>query len=102
MSDYSSLVDQFLAKGGEVTNVREGTRAIESDKEIYAAMREGVKARPTGVVAAENAQQVSETLAEAAVEAAHLGHRVVGIEDGYIVVQDDVDSFYHTTLGEIK
>lgn len=94
MSDHSDLVAQFLAKGGSVSKVAEGARAIASDKEIYAAMQEGVKARPTTVVAAEEAQQVSETLAEAAVEAAHLGHRVIGVEGNHIVVQDDVDSFY--------
>lgn len=102
MSDHSDLVAQFLAKGGTVSKVTEGRRAIASDKEIYAAMQEGVKARPTADVAAEEAQQVSETLAEAAVEAAHLGHRVIGIEDNHILVQCDADDFYHTVLGEIK
>jgi hypothetical protein len=100
MSDQD-LIAKFL-ETKKVTKVAEGSRAIKSDKEIYAAMQEGVRARPTGAVAAETAQQVSETLAEAAVEAAHLGHRVIGMEDGFILVQSDVDDFYHTTLEDMK
>ena len=42
--DYADLVAAFEAKGGKVTKVESGARAIESDRTIYAAMREGVKA----------------------------------------------------------
>ena len=37
-------VAQFLANGGKVKQIASGTRAIESDKRIYAAMRNGTKA----------------------------------------------------------
>lgn len=42
--DSSALLAQFAAKGGVVQKIETGVRAIESDRTIYAAMREGVKA----------------------------------------------------------
>jgi hypothetical protein len=39
--DLEALKAQFAARGGKVTQVAEGSRAIESDRKIYAAMREG-------------------------------------------------------------
>lgn len=42
--DTNALVAAFLAKGGTVTAVPAGQRAIESDRTIYAAIREGTRA----------------------------------------------------------
>ena len=100
MSDID-LVAEFLKNGGTVTKVTEGARAIGSDKTIYKAMREGGKAKADAIVSAEraeirafNQQQLSEIAMEAAVEANHLGHKVVGIEDNVVIVQSDMDDFY--------
>jgi len=42
--DLDALKAQFAAKGGKVAVIDSGVRAIESDRKIYAAMREGVRA----------------------------------------------------------
>lgn len=42
--DLDALKAQFAAKGGKATVVESGVRAIESDRTIYAAMREGKRA----------------------------------------------------------
>jgi hypothetical protein len=42
--DLEAMKAAFLAKGGAVTRVESGVRAIESDRTIYAAMREGKRA----------------------------------------------------------
>jgi hypothetical protein len=39
--DLEALKAEFAARGGQVTRVAEGARAIESDRAIYRAMREG-------------------------------------------------------------
>ena len=39
--DIAAMVAAFEAKGGKVQKVSEGERAIESDRAIYAAMRNG-------------------------------------------------------------
>jgi len=39
--DLEALKAEFAARGGQVTRVAAGTRAIESDRAIYRAMREG-------------------------------------------------------------
>jgi len=39
--DLEALKAQFAARGGMVTRVDSGVRAIESDRAIYRAMREG-------------------------------------------------------------
>lgn len=41
--DLSALVSDFAANGGKVTQVVEGARAIESDRALYKAMRDGEK-----------------------------------------------------------
>jgi hypothetical protein len=45
-----ALKAQFAAKGGKATVVESGVRAIESDRTIYAAMREGKRAMADAVV----------------------------------------------------
>ena len=42
--DLEALKAEFAARGGQVTRVATGERAIESDRKIYAAMREGKRA----------------------------------------------------------
>ena len=42
--DLEAMKAAFAAKGGQVTRVESGVRAIESDRTIYAAMREGKRA----------------------------------------------------------
>lgn len=42
--DLAAMTAAFAAKGGKVEVVTQGARAIESDRTIYAAMREGKRA----------------------------------------------------------
>lgn len=42
--DLDAMKAAFAAKGGAVTRVESGVRAIESDRTIYAAMRAGKRA----------------------------------------------------------
>ena len=42
--DLDAMKAQFAARGGKATVVDSGVRAIESDRTIYAAMREGKRA----------------------------------------------------------
>lgn len=39
--DIQAMIAAFEAKGGKVQKIEEGTRAIENDRAIYAAMRNG-------------------------------------------------------------
>ena len=48
--DTAGLIAAFLAKGGNIQAVPEGTRAIASDRTIYAAMREGKLAAADSLV----------------------------------------------------
>jgi hypothetical protein len=92
----SDLVAAFLAKGGNVTKIAEGSRAIENEKDIYIAMREGKKAESdikTQERADDARQLESEQLMQLACEARNQGHVVVGSEFGKVVVQTDVDDF---------
>lgn len=41
--DLEALKAEFAARGGNVTRVETGARAIESDRAIYRAMREGTR-----------------------------------------------------------
>lgn len=41
--DLEALKAEFAARGGKVTRVEQGERAIESDRAIYAAMRNGTR-----------------------------------------------------------
>jgi hypothetical protein len=47
--DLEALKAQFAARGGAVTRVETGVRAIESDSAIYRAMREGGRVAADGV-----------------------------------------------------
>ena len=47
--DLAAMTAAFTARGGKVETVATGKRAIESDRTIYAAMREGVKATSDAV-----------------------------------------------------
>lgn len=47
--DLEAMKAAFAAKGGQVTRVESGKRAIESDRTIYAAMREGKRAAADSV-----------------------------------------------------
>jgi hypothetical protein len=42
--DLDALKAEFAARGGKATVVAQGSRAIESDRTIYRAMREGKRA----------------------------------------------------------
>ena len=42
--DLEALKAEFAARGGKVTHVADGERAIESDRTIYRAMRDGKRA----------------------------------------------------------
>jgi hypothetical protein len=61
--DLEALKAEFAARGGQVTRVEVGARAIESDRAIYRAMREG------GRVAADAVRESRD--AEARAEARH-------------------------------
>jgi hypothetical protein len=54
--DLDALKAEFAARGGEVTRVAEGERAIESDRTIYRAMREGVRAKADAIVQSERSE----------------------------------------------
>jgi len=54
--DLDALKAEFAARGGKVTRVAEGERAIESDRAIYAAMREGVRAKADAIVQSERSE----------------------------------------------
>lgn len=47
--DTAALIAQFQARGGKVQVIAEGTRAIENDRDIYRAMREGKKAQADSI-----------------------------------------------------
>jgi hypothetical protein len=55
--DLDALKAEFAARGGKATVVAQGTRAIESDRTIYAAMREGKRAAADEVVRSANAER---------------------------------------------
>ena len=42
--DLDALKAEFAARGGKATVIAQGSRAIESDRTIYRAMREGKRA----------------------------------------------------------
>jgi hypothetical protein len=65
--DLDALKAQFAAKGGKVAVVESGVRAIESDRTIYAAMREGKRA----VADADRAYHKAESRHETMIGAYH-------------------------------
>lgn len=60
--DLDAMKAAFAAKGGQVTRVESGVRAIESDRTIYAAMREGKRAAADGVRESRAAESRHETV----------------------------------------
>jgi hypothetical protein len=56
LSNLDAMRAAFAAKGGAVEVIAQGTRAIESDKTIYAAMREGTRAVADSVAMARNSE----------------------------------------------
>lgn len=65
--DLEAMKAAFAAKGGQVTRVDAGVRAIESDRTIYAAMRAGKRA----VADSDRIARKSESLQEARIGAYH-------------------------------
>lgn len=65
--DLEAMKAAFAAKGGAVTRVDAGVRAIESDRTIYRAMREGKRAVADSV----RDTRESESLHEARIGAFH-------------------------------
>jgi hypothetical protein len=55
--DLDALKAEFAARGGKATVIAQGARAIESDRTIYAAMREGKRAAADEVVRSANAER---------------------------------------------
>jgi hypothetical protein len=71
--DLEAMKAEFAARGGKPTVVESGVRAIESDRTIYRAMREGGKAAADMVAAARNAERREERAQEAFREALYMG-----------------------------
>jgi hypothetical protein len=63
--DLDAMKAQFAAKGGKVAVIESGVRAIESDRTIYAAMREGVRAVADSVAMDRDAESREERRHEA-------------------------------------
>jgi hypothetical protein len=74
--DLEAMKAAFAAKGGQVTRVESGVRAIESDRKIYAAMREGKRAVADAVEAGDRAYAKW----EGEVQRAHMA-RAYGVRD---------------------
>lgn len=74
--DLEAMKAAFAAKGGKVAVIESGVRAIESDRSIYAAMREGKRA----VADAVRAGDESYARWEKGVQDAHL-RRAYGVRD---------------------
>ena len=60
--DLDAMKAQFAARGGKATVVESGVRAIESDKTIYAAMRNGKRASADSVREARKSESRHETM----------------------------------------
>jgi len=63
--DLEALKAEFAARGGKATQVAEGERAIESDRTIYRAMREGTRAKADSIVQSERSEALWERQQEA-------------------------------------
>lgn len=74
--DLEALKAEFAARGGKATVVAQGERAIESDRTIYKAMREGTRAVADAVVAGDRAYAKWEK----GVQDAHM-RRAYGVRD---------------------
>lgn len=60
--DLEAMKAAFAAKGGQVTRVESGVRAIESDRKIYTAMREGKRASADSVRESRASESRHETM----------------------------------------
>jgi predicted RNA-binding protein with PUA domain len=60
--DLDAMKAQFAARGGKVAVVKSGVRAIESDRTIYAAMREGKRAQADAVRESRASESRHETM----------------------------------------
>ena len=60
--DLEAMKAAFAAKGGQVTRVDAGVRAIESDRTIYAAMRAGKRATADSVRESRASESRHETM----------------------------------------
>ena len=60
--DLAAMTAAFAAKGGKVETVTQGARAIESDRTIYAAMREGKRAAADSVRESRQSESRHETM----------------------------------------
>lgn len=60
--DLDALKAEFAARGGRATVVAQGTRAIESDRTIYRAMREGKRATADAVRESRASESRHETM----------------------------------------
>lgn len=60
--DLAAMTAAFAAKGGKVETVAQGARAIESDRTIYAAMREGKRASADAVRESRKSESRHETM----------------------------------------
>lgn len=85
--DTASLIAQFAAKGGNVTIVPTGVRAIESDRTIYAAMRNGERARADDLVERDRLENLFLEQADAAAEARLNGHRITGVHGNSVTIE---------------
>jgi hypothetical protein len=63
--DLEALKAEFAARGGKVTRVESGARAIESDRAIYRAMREGGRVAADAVRESRDSEALSERKQEA-------------------------------------
>ena len=81
--DLEAMKAEFAARGGKVAVVESGVRAIESDRAIYAAMREGKRAAADLVVAARSAERREESAMEAFRESRYRGASVSDALDSY-------------------
>ena len=60
--DLDAMKAAFAAKGGKIVTVESGVRAIESDRTIYAAMREGKRASADSVRECRQSESRHETM----------------------------------------
>ena len=60
--DLSAMTAAYTAKGGKIETVAQGARAIESDRTIYAAMREGKRATADSVRESRKSESRHETM----------------------------------------
>lgn len=85
--DTAALIAQFAAKGGIVKIVPTGVRAIESDRTIYAAMRNGERARADDLVERDHLEHLFLEQADAAAEARLNGHRITGTHGNSVTIE---------------